>query len=63
LALNQPYFNSGPLGTTFEGRLVEETTEGGIQAVVAEIRGSAYITGMHQFYIDSRDPFSEGFLI
>jgi proline racemase len=63
LALNRLYMNSGPLGTTFEGRLVEETREGPFAAVIAEIRGSAYITGMHQFYIDSRDPFSEGFLI
>ena len=63
LALNQPYVNEGPLGTTFEGRLVEEIQEGPIQAVVAEIRGSAYITGMHQFYIDASDPFPKGFLI
>jgi proline racemase len=63
LRLNQPYFNSGPLGTTFEGRLVEETQEGPIQAVIAEVRGSAYITGMHQFCIDARDPFPKGFLI
>lgn len=63
LALNRPYWNSGPLGTTFEGRIVEETREGSFPAIVAEIRGSAFITGMHQFYIDARDPFSKGFLI
>jgi len=63
LALNRPYFNSGPLGTTFEGRLVEETKEGPFPAVIAEIIGSACITGMHQFFVDPRDPFSEGFLI
>lgn len=63
LALNQPYLNKGPLGTTFEGRVVEETKEGPIPAVIAEIRGSAYITGMHEFYIDPHDPFPEGFLL
>jgi proline racemase len=63
LTLNQPYVNAGPLGTTFEGRLVEETQEGPVRAVVAEIRGSAYITGRHRFYLDARDPFPEGFLI
>ena len=63
LPLNRPYWNSGPLGTTFEGRLVEESRVGSFPAVVAEIRGSAPITGMHQFFVDPRDPFPQGFLI
>ena len=55
--------NTSPLGTTFEGRLVEETEVGDHRAVVAEIRGRAYITGIHEFVLDPKDPFSKGFLI
>jgi proline racemase len=63
LGINQPYFNTSPLGTTFEGRLLEETRVGDLRAVVAEIRGSAHITGIHEFVLDPHDPFPEGFLI
>jgi len=63
LAINQHITNAGPLRTTFEGRLVAETRVGDFKAVVAEIRGSAHITGIHEFVLDARDPFPEGFLI
>ena len=57
------FTNTSPLGTTFQGRIVEERHLGGTPAVVAEIRGSAYVTGVHEFIIDPRDPFQEGYLI
>ena len=63
LGLNEPFLNAGPLGTLFRGRLVEETRLGGIRAVVAEISGQAYITGIHEFVLDPADPFPEGFLL
>ncbi|MBL7063878.1 MAG: proline racemase family protein [Anaerolineae bacterium] len=71
LALNQPYINAGILGTTFEGRLVAETMVGdpstgsgqALPAVVPEVRGSAHVTGVHQFVLDPRDPFPRGFLL
>ena len=63
LAVNRPFINSSPLGTTFEGRIVTETKVGDIKAVVAEIRGSAQITGIHEFIIDPQDPFPRGFLL
>ena len=61
--LNDTYTNTSPLGTTFQGRLVEEVQLGDTGAVVAEIRGSAHITGMHEFIVDPRDPFQEGYLL
>ncbi|MEA3349345.1 MAG: proline racemase family protein, partial [Chloroflexota bacterium] len=63
LALNQSYVNTGILGTTFESRLVAETKVGDLDAVVPEVRGSAHVTGVHQFVLDPRDPFPEGFLL
>jgi proline racemase len=63
LALHQPFVNAGILGTTFEGQLVAETKVGELPAVVPEVRGSAQVTGVHQFVLDRRDPFPRGFLL
>ena len=62
IRLNDTFTNTSPLGTTFQGRLVEEVRLGDTGAVVAEIRGSAHITGFHEFIVDPRDPFQEGYL-
>jgi proline racemase len=59
----QPFINEGPSGVTFEGMIVEETTVADRPAIVPEIRGSAYITGVHWFVRRSDDPFPEGFLV
>ena len=61
--LDKTFTSTSPLGTTFQGRLVEEIRLGDTMAVVAEVRGSAHITGIHEFIIDSKDPFQEGFLL
>jgi proline racemase/trans-L-3-hydroxyproline dehydratase len=63
LGLNETFINTSPLGTTFEGRIVEEIRLGNKKAIVTEVRGSAQITGIHEFIIDSRDPFQKGFLL
>jgi proline racemase/trans-L-3-hydroxyproline dehydratase len=60
---DETFTNKSPLGTTFQGRLVEKIRLGDTMAVVAEVRGSAHITGIHEFIIDSKDPFQEGFLL
>jgi trans-L-3-hydroxyproline dehydratase len=51
------------LGTTFEGRIVEEATVGRRPAIVPAIRGSAWITGVTQVLVDPTDPFPEGYLL
>ena len=51
------------LGTTFDGRIVSETTVGGRPAIVPAIRGSAWITGITQVMLDPTDPFPEGYLL
>ena len=60
---DETFTNTSPLGTTFQGRLVEENQLGDTKAVVAEVRGSAQITGIHEFIIDAKDPFQKGFLL
>ena len=51
------------IGSTFEGRIVSETTVGGRPAIVPAIRGSAWITGVTQVLVDPTDPFPEGYLL
>jgi proline racemase len=47
------------IGSTFDGRIVAETEQG----IVPAIRGSAFITGRSELYVDDRDPFPEGYLV
>ena len=47
------------IGSTFEGRIVAEAGDG----IVPAIRGSAFITGRSELYLDDRDPFPEGYLL
>lgn len=63
LRVGQRYDNSSPLGTVFEGRIVDTVSIGEFGGIVGQIRGSAQITGFHQFVLDDRDPFPEGFLL
>lgn len=63
LGLRKPFINTSPLGTTFEGQLVEALAVGNVPAVIAEIKGSAFITGIHEFIVDPKDPLQEGYLL
>ncbi len=63
LALGADFVNESVIGTRFVGRLVEETTVGGLPAVVPEVTGRAWITGMGQYLLDADDPFPAGFAL
>jgi proline racemase len=61
LELDQDFVNESVIGTRFTGRLVGETTVAGVPAVIPEITGRAWITGMGQYLLDKDDPFPAGF--
>ena len=61
LKLGEPFVNQSITGTRFTGRLLREELIGDRVAVVPEIAGSAYVTGFHQFVVDSSDPLKTGF--
>jgi len=63
LKIGQDFRHEGILGTIFTGRLVEETTVGGRNAVVPTITGQAWITGFASYVVDPTDPFPEGFTV
>jgi proline racemase len=58
----QPYRNHGPLDTVFEATVRNEPRIGNFTAAESEIRGSAHITGIHEFFVAPDDPFPQGFL-
>jgi len=63
LSIGEDFRHEGILGTVFTGRLLEETTIGGRTAVVPQITGQAWITGIADYVVDPTDPFPEGFTI
>ena len=63
LPLGQDFVHEGILGTTFTGRLIEETQVGPYRAVVPTLSGQAWITGFAQYVLDPEDPFPEGYTV
>jgi proline racemase len=63
LKVGERFVNRSVIGTRFGGRIVAETEVGGLPAVVPEITGRAWITGMGQYVLDPDDPFPEGFAL
>ena len=50
-------------GTAFTGRVLSSSTVGDFPAIIPEISGRAFITGMHSFIIEPDDPLGDGFLV
>jgi proline racemase len=55
--------HASAIGSTFDGWIVAETRAGDRPAIVPAIRGSAWITGVSQLYVDPEDPFPEGYVL
>jgi trans-L-3-hydroxyproline dehydratase len=55
--------HASAIGSTFDGRILGETTVGDRPAIVPAIRGSAWITGISQLVVDPADPFPEGYIL
>lgn len=49
------------LGSEFHGRITEVTTVGDKPAIIPEISGRGWITGVHQHTLDPDDPWPEGY--
>jgi proline racemase len=63
LRLGVPWVHESVIGTRFTGRLVAEGEVAGRPAVVPEITGRAWVTGMGQYLLDPEDPFPAGFAL
>ncbi|XP_029902625.1 trans-L-3-hydroxyproline dehydratase [Myripristis murdjan] len=64
LGLNQSRtFESGATGSRFTGRAVQETQCGDFKAVVVEVAGRAFYTGVSRFVQEADDKLARGFLL
>jgi proline racemase len=63
IAEDRPFVHEGLIDTRFSGRIVDRTMVGEYSAIVAEIGGSAWITGEHTFLIEDDDPLARGVLL
>ena len=62
LEQNEPITIESITGSTFTGSVVEEVDYGPFKAVIPQVGGTAYITGMNTFVIDPEDPMKKGFI-
>lgn len=63
IAEGEAFIHESILSTRFVGRIEGLTTVGDRPAVRPSIAGSAWITGVHQFSRDPRDPLGRGFAL
>lgn len=62
LRKGEVYVQEGLLGTTLQGRVVEETKVGSYSAVLTELTGRPFITGLNQIVVEEEDTL-KGFLL
>jgi proline racemase len=61
LAVGDTFIHDSILNTRFYGKILGTTTVGELPAVIPEITGAAFITGINQFILDDADPLTRGF--
>jgi proline racemase len=63
LARGQTLRHLSVVGSEFTARVVGDAEVGGKPAVVTEVEGSAFRTGVHRFELDPDDPIADGFML
>lgn len=63
LAKDQEFVHESIVGSVFRAKILEETTVGGLAAVIPQISGSAWVTGFHQFVFQDQDELRSGFFL
>jgi proline racemase len=61
LAIGERFHHVSILDTVFDCALLSATEVGGLPAVVTEIGGRAWITGVSHYGVDPEDPFPNGY--
>jgi 4-hydroxyproline epimerase len=55
------FIHESYIGSVFEGRLAGQTHVGSFEAIIPEIKGSAWVHGYNTIIIDDDHPFPQGF--
>lgn len=63
LTVGQEFIHESIIGSTFVGRVEEETTLNGMKAIIPSIKGWAKIYGHNTISIDDDDPYAHGFQV
>ena len=63
LKLGEMVVNESIIGTSFTGKVLEETKVGDFDAVITEVSGKAFMTGFNQWVVEEDDPVAEGFFL
>jgi proline racemase len=61
LAIGEPFRHLSILDTVFDCRIVETARAGSVAAVIPEIAGRAWLTGISHYGVDPDDPFPNGY--
>jgi trans-L-3-hydroxyproline dehydratase len=63
LAINQPMVIESIIGSCFTGTIRKTVNFESNQAVIPEVEGTAFLTGINEFYLDPEDPLKDGFIL
>ncbi|MEP1097016.1 MAG: proline racemase family protein [Cyclobacteriaceae bacterium] len=63
LAIGETMRIESILGTQFGCKVAEKVQYEGIDAIIPEVTGTAYVTGKNEFVIDPGDPLKAGFIL
>ena len=63
IKLNEEVIHESIIGTTFSSKVVAKIKLDTFDAVVPEIKASAYTTGINLFVLSPKDPVKHGFLV
>lgn len=63
LGLYEEFVYESITGSLFRGKVMQEIEFAGGKAVIPQITGSAWITGLNEWIIDDADPLKYGFLL
>lgn len=63
LGLHEKFIYESITGSRFTGEIVGTAKAGGFDAVLPQITGCAYITGLNQWVLQKDDPLKLGFLL
>lgn len=63
IQVEQAYKNHSPLGTFFDAKILRKEKIGNFDGCIVQIKGMAYLTGIHHFIVEGRDPFQKGFIM
>jgi proline racemase len=63
IGINEPYTIESIIGSKFTGKVVGVTKFGSYDAVIPEVEGTAFITGINRFLINPEDELKNGFIL